>query len=81
MKIASILSVALVGCTLLPESPEGQGQVHTSVLPAVVICVFAQCEAQFADRAARAGQDSVDSSETDSDMEEDSNAVFDLEAQ
>ena len=54
--VACGLSLFLMSCTISrQENAEQNSQPHTSVQPAVVVCLFAACDNQFSDRAQRAG--------------------------
>jgi hypothetical protein len=45
-------------CTVIPQQQVQAGaEPHGSVLPATVLCFFAACDAWFADRAQRAGEE------------------------
>lgn len=47
------LMIFMAGCTYAPQHEGSNG--HTSVLPAVVVCLLAACDTSFSDRAERAG--------------------------
>ena len=58
---AVALPALLGGCTIIDQQDTAaNAQPHGSVLPATVICFMAACDAQFADRSQRAGDDAKD---------------------
>lgn len=49
----------LSGCTFMIEDVAEGGSSHTSTMPAVQFCVLSACDGQWADRAERAGDDTM----------------------
>lgn len=74
LKACALLLVLLfAGCTVLPaekSTDAKNGATHQAVLPAVMICFLAVCEAQYADRAERSDGDLNEGSTTDSKQDE-----------
>lgn len=60
------LMIMLTSCSYSRATEEG----HSTLLPATVVCFLASCQAEFNDRNQRAGRDDKSTSETDTDMKQ-----------